>query len=182
MALNRFTQWLWSGGAGRAATHELTTAGLSSFPDFPSGFLEPDTVRFYTAGSGGRRTRPRRVQNRRRSRGEARVDREYDMVIVPSDGGGCLSGSDSDDSDWSIGWLEPQGPELQADGDPEDCFAVLVPCYRHGRVEQTGRAQDRFLGAGTLADGSLSGEHVDLISVAPFYIYDTVNCVVVKEL
>ncbi|GJM98928.1 hypothetical protein PR202_ga15981 [Eleusine coracana subsp. coracana] len=155
MALNRFTQWLWPGGAGRAATHELPTAGLtsSSFPDFPSGFREPDTVTFYTAGSGGRRARPR----------EARVDREYDMVIVPSDGGGCLSGSDSDDSDWSIGWLEPQAPELQTDGDPENCFAVLVPCYRHGRVEQTGRADGRFLGAGTLADGSPSGEHVDLI-------------------
>jgi hypothetical protein len=169
MALNRFTQWLWPGGAGRVATHELSTAALtsSSFPDFPSGFREPDTVTFYAAGSGARRARPRRVRSRRRSRGEARVDREYDMVIVPSDGGGCLSGSESDDSDWSIGWLEPQATELQTDGDPENCFAVLVPCYRHGHVEQTGRAEGRFLGAGTLADGSLSGEHIDLISPAP---------------
>ncbi|KAJ1289504.1 hypothetical protein BS78_02G169300 [Paspalum vaginatum] len=162
MALSRFTQWLWpgpGGAAARGATHELTSGGLtgSSFPDFPSGFREPDTVTFYTAGgAGGRRTRPRRLKNRRRSRGELRVDREYDMVIVPSDGGGCLSGSDSDDSDWSIGWLEPQAPELQTDGDPENCFAVLVPCYRHGRQEQTGRHEDKFLGAGALADGRLS--------------------------
>jgi hypothetical protein len=169
MALNRFTQWLWPGGARRVATHELPTAALagSSFPDFPSGFRDPDTVTFYTAGSGARRARPRRVGNRRRrSRGEPRVDREYDMVIVPSDGGGCLSGSESDDSDWSIGWLEPQAPELQTDGDPENCFAVLVPCYSRGRVEHPGRAEGRFLGAGTLADGSLSGEHVDLIRAA----------------
>ncbi|CAN6224303.1 unnamed protein product [Urochloa humidicola] len=161
MALNRFTQWLWPGGAAaRVATHELPSGGLtsSSFPDFPSGFREPDTVTFYTGGGGARRTRPRRVRNRRRSRGEPRIDREYDMVIVPSDGGGCLSGSDSDDSDWSIGWLEPQAPELQTDGDPENCFAVLVPCYRHGRQEQPGRSEGRFLGAGALAvaDGGLS--------------------------
>ena len=44
------------------------------------------------------------------SREERRIDREYDVVIVLSDaGGGCLSGSESDDSDWSIGWLEPHG-------------------------------------------------------------------------
>ncbi|PAN12214.1 hypothetical protein PAHAL_2G249600 [Panicum hallii] len=161
MALSRFTQWLWPGGAApRVATHELPGTALtsSSFPDFPSGFREPDTVTFYTAGGGaaGRRTRSRRARNRRRSRGEPRVDREYDMVIVPSDGGGCLSGSDSDDSDWSIGWLEPQAPELQTDGDPENCFAVLVPCYRHGRQEQPERREGRFLGTGALADGGLS--------------------------
>ncbi|WVZ64804.1 hypothetical protein U9M48_014276 [Paspalum notatum var. saurae] len=171
MALSRFTQWLWpgpGGAAARGANRELTSGGLtgSSFPDFPSGFREPDTVTFYTAaggggGAGGRRTRPRRLKNRRRSRGELRVDREYDMVIVPSDGGGgCLSGSDSDDSDWSIGWLEPQAPELQTDGDPENCFAVLVPCYRHGRQEQTRRHEDRFLGAGALADGRLSVQNL----------------------
>uniref|UniRef100_A0A804MN33 Uncharacterized protein n=1 Tax=Zea mays TaxID=4577 RepID=A0A804MN33_MAIZE len=164
MALSRFTQWLWPGGAAaRVDTHEHPSGGLtsSSFPDFPSGFREPDTVTFYT---GRQRARPRRVRNRRRSRGEARVDREYDMVIVPSDGGGCLSGSDSDDSDWSIGWLEPQAPELQTDGDPENCFAVLVPCYRHGRQEQQPRRQEgRFLGAGALTDGGPSGEHAHLM-------------------
>jgi len=52
MALSRFTQWLWPGGAAArvAATHEHPSAGLtsSSFPDFPSGFREPDTVTFYT--------------------------------------------------------------------------------------------------------------------------------------
>jgi hypothetical protein len=168
MALSRFTQWLWPGSAAApVAAHEHPNEGLtsSSFPDFPSGFREPDTVTFYTGrGAGGRRARPRRVRNRRRSRGEPRVDREYDMVIVPSDGGGCLSGSDSDDSDWSIGWLEPQAPELQTDGDPENCFAVLVPCYRHGRQEQQpGRHEGRFLGAGTLTNGGFSGERADLV-------------------
>ncbi|XP_051117833.1 uncharacterized protein LOC127242363 [Andrographis paniculata] len=56
------------------------------------------------------------------SRGNRIVDKECDdMVLVPSDG-------ESSDSDWSIGWLEPHGPNFEND----DSFAVLVPCYRHG--------------------------------------------------
>ncbi|KAG8049708.1 hypothetical protein GUJ93_ZPchr0009g661 [Zizania palustris] len=142
MALNRFTQWLWP--TPRVATHELPSTCLTtaSFPDFPSGFREPDTITFATAGGGGRR----------RSRGEPRVDREFDMVIVPSDGGGCLSGSESDDSDWAIGWQEKLSPELQTDGDPDSCFAVLVRCYHHGQAEQAGRPEGQFLSAG-FSDG-----------------------------
>jgi hypothetical protein len=157
MGLGRFTHWLWPATSARVSHHELPTTGLtsSSFPDFPSGFREPDTVTFSSAAAG-RRARQRKVRNQRRSRGECRVDREHDMVIVPSDGGGCLSGSESDDSDWSIGWLEPQAPEMQTDGDPETGFAVLVRCYSRGRAEQPGKAQGRFLGAGALADGGLS--------------------------
>lgn len=158
MGLGRFTHWLWPGTAARVASHELPTTALtsSSFPDFPSGFREPDALTFSSAGAGSRRGRQRRVRNRGRSRGESRVDREHDMVIVPSDGGGCLSGSESDDSDWSIGWLEPQAPEMQTDGDTETGFAVLVRCYRRGRAEQPRAPEGRFLGAGALSDGRLS--------------------------
>ena len=159
MGLGRFTHWLWPGNAARVGNHELPGIALTgaSFPEFPSGFREADAIAFSSAAAG-RRTRPRRVKNQRRSRGEPRIDREYDMVIVPSDGGGCLSGSESDDSDWSIGWLEPQAPEMQTDGDQETSFAVLVPCYRRGRAEQPMMPQGRFLGAGPLADGGPSGE------------------------
>ncbi|XP_040383688.1 uncharacterized protein LOC102702683 [Oryza brachyantha] len=165
MALNRFTQWLWPATAARVATatHELPAAGLisASFPDFPSGFLEPDAVSFAAPRHRrrGSASRPRSGGRRRRrsSREEPRVDREFDMVIVPSDGGGCLSGSESDDSDWAIGWQEKLSPELQADGDPESCFAVLVRCYRHGQAEHSaGRPEGQFLGAGSLANGGLS--------------------------
>ncbi|KAJ8774845.1 hypothetical protein K2173_018104 [Erythroxylum novogranatense] len=45
--------------------------------------------------------------------------------------------SESDDSDYSIGWLEPHGPEFQSDDDTNNSFAVLVPCY--------GRAHDNVL-------------------------------------
>lgn len=160
MGLNRFTQWLWPASTARAAaaaatTHELPTAaaGLTSasFPDFPSGFREPDTVTFAatTRRRGGRRSR----------REEDRVDREFDMVIVASDdggGGGWLSGSESDDSDWAIGWQEKLSPELQTDGDPDGCFAVLVRCYRHGQPEPAGRPDGgaHFLAtAASLANG-----------------------------
>lgn len=88
------------------------------------------------------------------------MDREHDMVIVLSDGdgGGGLSDSDSDCSDWSIGWLEPHAQELQTDGDSESSFAVLVPCYRRGRVEQTGRPVSRVPGPIGVAAGSVSGK------------------------
>ncbi|KAL3649963.1 hypothetical protein CASFOL_006366 [Castilleja foliolosa] len=41
----------------------------------------------------------------------------------------------ADKSDWSIGWLEPHAPGFHSDGDTDDSFAVLVPCYRHDSQE-----------------------------------------------
>ena len=40
----------------------------------------------------------------------------------------CLC-SESDDSDWLIGWLEPHGPGFPSDDETDNSFAVLVPCY-----------------------------------------------------
>ncbi|KAK4778266.1 hypothetical protein SAY87_018453 [Trapa incisa] len=76
------------------------------------------------------------------------VDREFDIVLVPSDGD-CFSGSDdSEDSDWSIGWLEPHGPEFLSDSENEDSsFAVLVPCYRPDSKELVEDSQKQFLSA-----------------------------------
>ncbi|KAM0911141.1 hypothetical protein ACQ4PT_013693 [Festuca glaucescens] len=55
MGLGRFTHWLWPGTAARVASHELPATALTgaSFPDFPSGFREPDTVTFSSAAAGG---------------------------------------------------------------------------------------------------------------------------------
>ncbi|XP_006659395.1 uncharacterized protein LOC102704725 [Oryza brachyantha] len=152
MGLSRFSHWIWPGSRTRRArdapvSSAATAMAEALFPDSPSGFREPEALRVPSSG-----VRPRKGASRRRSsREEARVDREHDMVIVPSDGGDAyLSDSGSDDSDWSIGWLEPQGPELHSDGDSEGSFAVLVPCYRRGRrVEEPGR--------GRLADDNVSG-------------------------
>ncbi|CAM6092578.1 unnamed protein product [Calypogeia fissa] len=73
---------------------------------------------------------PRRGgRSRRRSRSwhEKKTDTEFDIVIVPSDG--CyMSGSDSDDSDWSVGWFEPHPPDFSGN-EGEESFGVLVPSY-----------------------------------------------------
>ncbi|KAJ8751719.1 hypothetical protein K2173_025890 [Erythroxylum novogranatense] len=78
----------------------------------------------------------RMVNRKWHSREHRKIDKEHDVVLVPSDGG-CLSGSESDDSDYSIGWLEPHGPEFQSDDDTDNNFDVLIPCY--------GRAHDNVL-------------------------------------
>jgi hypothetical protein len=158
MSLGRFSNWIWPGSRTRRARElpagsTVPTTGL--FPDSPSGFREPDAARLPSSAGGAR---PRKGRTRRPGCGESRIDREHDMVIVPSDGGGYLSDSDSDDSDWSIGWLEPQAPDMQSDGDSEGSFAVLVPCYRRGRVEQPGRSDGRFPAHGGLARGNPTGE------------------------
>lgn len=136
MSLSRFSKWIWPGSRARnrrgrdreppAWSSTAVTKGL--FPDSPSGFREPD------AGVGRTGT-----ISRRGGRAEDRVDGEHGMVIVQSDGDGCLSDSDSDASDWSIGWLEPLAPDLQSDADSEGSFAVLVPCYRRGRADRPAR-------------------------------------------
>ncbi|KAK3121689.1 hypothetical protein QOZ80_8BG0658940 [Eleusine coracana subsp. coracana] len=154
MSLSRFSHWIWPGSRSQRTCEP--PAGIMAMkngllPDSPSGFREPGAVGFPRHGGGG--ARPRKGKSRRRGgRGDSRVDREYDMVIVPSDGGGGLSDSDSDCSDWSIGWLEPHARELQSDEDSESSFSVLVPCYRRGRIEQTGRPDGRFSGPGGVSD------------------------------
>ena len=53
---------------------------------------------------------------------------------------------------------------MQTDGDPETCFAILVPCYCR-RAEQPRVPEGRLLGAGDLADERPSGEQDDLLSL-----------------
>ncbi|XP_074294488.1 uncharacterized protein LOC141622340 [Silene latifolia] len=75
---------------------------------------------------------PRKFKKKWHSREERKIDREHDVVLVPKDGVG-LSESESEDSDWSIGWLEPHGHDFLSDDETDDSFAVLVPCYRNDR-------------------------------------------------
>lgn len=89
---------------------------------------------------------PRKVKKKWQSREERRIDKEYDIVLVPPDGG-CLSGSESDDSDVSIGWVEPHGPGFQSDDEPDNGFAVLVPCYTPSCKEVTGASNNELLTA-----------------------------------
>lgn len=114
-----------------------------SSPD--SGSWESDSLKFPLVRSSAMASSSRRVRRKWQSREQRKIDKEYDIVIVPSDGG-CVSGSESDDSDYSIGWLEPHGPEFQSDAD-DNSFAVLVPCYGYARDNTIQDARTNILGA-----------------------------------
>ncbi|KAJ0988232.1 hypothetical protein J5N97_006588 [Dioscorea zingiberensis] len=126
MAFARFSWWvLGAGGKDNDPTAPANSPPSSSLElGLGLGFRERDSLKFPSSS--------RRVKRKWQSREERKVDREYDIVIVPSDGG-CMSGSESDDSDWSIGWLEPHSAEFNTDTESENSFAVLVPCYGRGR-------------------------------------------------
>ncbi|KAG0470277.1 hypothetical protein HPP92_016450 [Vanilla planifolia] len=159
LTFTRLSCWLWG-----TTDHERTNSPLISSSDFPSGFRELDYIKFPTGNGPRMGASSRRMKRKWQSREERRlrIDREYDMVIVPSDGG-CLSGSESDDSDWSIGWLEPHADDFKADaGGPDSTFAVLVPCYGRGSCEKKGTLQSHVLGA--ITDGQrFSSEVPDYI-------------------
>lgn len=149
--------WLWMSGKEKEQTpNGPLKNSITSLGEWGLGSRgEPESLRFNSKNGADRRV-PSSSSNRKskrkwKSREERvkRIDKEYDVVLVPSDGV-CLSGSESDDSDWSIGWLEPHGPDFQSDDEGDDSFAVLVPCYRHDFRElerKEGEPRFEFLGA-----------------------------------
>lgn len=125
VAFSQFSWWLWSG------KHQDTK--IRNRPSKNSSTTSSDVNMLFPLMNVA--STSKRVKRKWQSRRERKVDKEYDVVLVPSDGG-CLSGSESDDSDWSIGWLEPHGAGFCSDADDDDSddsFAVLVPCYGRGR-------------------------------------------------
>lgn len=144
LAASRLSWWLWGG-----KDHESTaSAGSPVNASSDLGFVmrEPDFLKFPSVKGSKIHSTPRRVKRKWQSREERRIDREYDLVLVPSDGG-CISGSESDDSDWSIGWLEPHDPDFQSEDEADNSFAVLVPCYGRGRREPPEHSNNQLLGA-----------------------------------
>ncbi|KAL2489784.1 uncharacterized protein Fot_43076 [Forsythia ovata] len=140
LALTHLSWWLWSGKQQEPKISDGSS--LNSSP--ASGLWEMDTLKFPVVHRKAMGSSSGRVKRKWHSREERRIDREYDVVLVPSDGG-CLSGSDSDGSDWSVGWLEPHGPGFQSDDNFDDSFAVLVPCYGHGRKDLVDNPKDVFI-------------------------------------
>ncbi|XP_058080910.1 uncharacterized protein LOC131229065 [Magnolia sinica] len=128
-AFSRLSWWLW-GGKDQEPTGS-SGSSLNASLDLGLGLREHESVKFPSVKGTKMRSPSRRVKRKWQSREERRIDREYDLVLVPSDGG-CWSGSESDGSDWSIGWLEPHAPDFLSDDEKENSFAVLVPCYGHG--------------------------------------------------
>ncbi|CAI9767037.1 unnamed protein product [Fraxinus pennsylvanica] len=160
MALS-FTRLSWGWLAGKEkeqVSNGPSLNSINSLSDWGLGFRgEPEALKFHTAKGSNSRMPPsssnRKAKGKWKSREERkrRIDKEYDLVVVPSDGV-SFSGSESDDSDWSIGWLEPHAPDFQSDDEADDSFAVLVPCYRldckeiEGEEEEEGTANE-FLSA-----------------------------------
>ncbi|XP_035836889.1 uncharacterized protein LOC110894854 isoform X1 [Helianthus annuus] len=146
-SLTRFSWWYWSNGKGNQA---VIGSGDS---------MKPSSNKKKEARLSSSSSSSKKVKKKWQSREERKrvMDKEYDVVLVPSDGV-CLSASDDDssyDSDWSVGWMEPHAPEF-FNSDDEDAdagavadnsFAVLVPCYRNDckafKMEE--QASDQFL-------------------------------------
>lgn len=152
MALS-FTRFPWLSLGRKEKKQVPNGSGLNSLSEWGFGFRgEPENLKFYTmkGGGGGKMPSSKKSKRKWKSREDrsTKIDREYDVVLVPSDGV-SLSGSESDDSDWSIGWLEPHASGFRSDDegdDGDDSFAVLVPCYKNDckKMEVT---SVRFLGA-----------------------------------
>ncbi|KAL6993210.1 hypothetical protein U1Q18_011327 [Sarracenia purpurea var. burkii] len=155
VSLTRFSWLMWGGKDKEPVSNG---SSLNSSSDWGLGSREVDNMKFASVKGPKFASSTRKVKRKWQSREERRIDKEYDVVLVPSDGV-CLSGSESDDSDWSIGWLEPHAPDFQSDDEADDSFAVLVPCYRHDcKVLEEG-PNSKFLSAiktlpNEYADGS----------------------------
>lgn len=128
VSFTRFSCWLWGGKEKEPVSNSST---LNSSSELGFALKELERVKFPSVKGPKVVPSHRKHKRKWRNKEERRIDREYDVVLVPSDG----DGSESDDSDWSVGWLEPHGPEFQSDDESDDSFAVLVPCYRHGCKE-----------------------------------------------
>lgn len=153
VAFTHLSWWLWS---GKHQEPRVSGGSLNSPPD--AEMREPDTSKLPMTNGKNMASTSRRVKKKAPSFKENKAVREYDVVIVPSDGG-CFSGSESDDSDWSIGWLEPHGPGFDSDNESDDSFAVLVPCYGRGRREMKGSRKDKLLNAVAEVPGIYAAEN-----------------------
>lgn len=176
MAFSHLAWWLWS----REYQEPRTSNGSSINSSVDSGMWGLDGLRLPLIKQAKGPSSSRRVKPKWHSREERKIDREYDVVLVPSDGG-CVSGSESDDSDWSIGWLEPHGAGFSSDDDKshevDNSFAVLVPCYGryHGGMVEEDSKNNLLNNVGNFPDSYSDGKS------SFFNIYESLLCVVVSN-
>lgn len=119
---------------------------FSRNPDFKKSGTAAESRKVYGGNGNGNRRRLQRGRRKIQS-----LDLDFDMVLVPSD---YFSGSESEGSDWSVGWFEPHAPDFCSDGEPENSFAVLVPCYGSP-------SPDCFGGKGRFGQEENSSPHVN---------------------
>ncbi|XP_074309429.1 uncharacterized protein LOC141643928 [Silene latifolia] len=116
--------WLWSGKKKDGKLQNKSSLNSSA----KSNERELDLLN-YDVGGGKLGSSSKRVSRKRPSREAGNIDKEHDSVVVPSDGGGYSSDSESDSSDWSIGWSEPHAPGFLSEDEMDGGFGVLVRCY-----------------------------------------------------
>eukprot|EP00252_Welwitschia_mirabilis_P005166 TRINITY_DN15631_c0_g2_i1.p1 TRINITY_DN15631_c0_g2~~TRINITY_DN15631_c0_g2_i1.p1 ORF type:complete len:176 (-),score=49.78 TRINITY_DN15631_c0_g2_i1:458-985(-) len=119
MALQHLPRWLWGRKSRGRSSGKFSSSASSSAAGLPPS---------RTSSVSSQMSRDRFLTRKGSKKCQKRTDMEGDAVLVPSDGG-CISGSESDDSDWSIGWFEPHPPDFSSENESEKSFAVLVPCY-----------------------------------------------------
>ncbi|KAK9750341.1 hypothetical protein RND81_02G189200 [Saponaria officinalis] len=120
--------WLWS-GKKKDAKKSQNKSSLK--PSSKSNDLELDFYKDPAVGG----VNSKRVRRKGRNREGGKIDKEYGSVVVPFDGVGSSSDSESDGSDWSIGWSEPHAPGFLSEDEIDSGFGVLVRCY--GRTYAT---------------------------------------------
>lgn len=150
MAISR-TRFSWGWwGKGKDKEPVINGASLNSSSEWGLGYKETSNLKFSTANkpkiAPSFEKARRKWRSREERREERRIDKEYDMVLVPSDGF-CFSESESDGSDWSIGWLEPHSSEFQWQDENDGGFAVLVPCYNDSHKKLVPDSDNQLLNA-----------------------------------
>lgn len=148
LAFPNLSWWLWSGKRKEGKLHNGSSLNSSN----ESNVLELDVLKFPVAGGGKIASDSRRVRRKWRGQEQGKIDKEYDVVLVPSDGG-CFSDSESaDDSDWSIGWSEPHAPGFLSEDEIDGGFGVLVPCYGRGHGGKRSNEKNRLGNVGSVSD------------------------------
>ncbi|KNA08942.1 hypothetical protein SOVF_158120 [Spinacia oleracea] len=128
VTLPNLSWWLWSGKKKDAKLQKGSS--LNSSPEL--NVVELDLLKFPgISGAGGNLASNSRRVRRKWSQDDGKIDKEHDVVLVPSDGG-YSSDSDSDASDWSIGWSEPHASGFLSEDEIDGGFGVLVRCYGRG--------------------------------------------------
>lgn len=162
MAFPNLSRWLWS---EKHHQEPVISNGSSMHSSADSVTRELDVLRFpFVKEENDAPSSPRKVKHKWLRREDQKIDMECDFVIVPSDGGCGGSDSESVDSDWSIGWLEPHGSGFSsgdADNDSHETdssFAVLVPCYgyNYGAVVEEDPKSNLLSNVGYFSDGKSS--------------------------
>ncbi|KAL5561399.1 hypothetical protein UlMin_031146 [Ulmus minor] len=112
ISLTCLSCWWWGSKDKELMPNE---SSINSSLEWGFELREPEILQF----SSVRRIK---LASTRRKR---RVDREFDIVLVPSDGV-CLSGSESDGSDVFIGWMEPHDNGFQTDDEDKTVIVKRV--------------------------------------------------------